>query len=311
MSRWRSLHQRRNGLVQWATMPSALAGKVAVITGGTRWNRPGHRHALRRRGRPGVHHRAPPGRAGQCDCVDRRRGDGVCRRRHQHQRLERAVRRGREQAGRIDVKGTLLTVQGALTLLVDGASVILMSSTTSALGGASFSVYAASKAAVRNFARSWALDLKARSIRVDALAPGPTHTPGLVGLAPEDHARACSTASPKRSRWRASPTRTRSPAQRSSSRHRTRASSTASSCSPTGAKRRCSARGAAPSRSPGTGLRDGQRRSDAGAPGGTRRAWAAEGLRWSVRDPACTTQALRSASPFAAWRRHVRVSSHE
>jgi NAD(P)-dependent dehydrogenase (short-subunit alcohol dehydrogenase family) len=61
-----------------------------------------------------------------------------------------------------------------------------MSSTTSALGGASFSVYGASKAAVRNFARSWALDLKDRRIRVNALAPGPTHTPGLVGLAPED-----------------------------------------------------------------------------------------------------------------------------
>jgi NAD(P)-dependent dehydrogenase (short-subunit alcohol dehydrogenase family) len=85
-----------------------------------------------------------------------------------------------------NVKGTLLTVQGALPLLVDGASVILMSSTTSALGGASFSVYAASKAAIRNFARSWALDLKERAIRVNALAPGPTHTPGLVGLVPDD-----------------------------------------------------------------------------------------------------------------------------
>jgi NAD(P)-dependent dehydrogenase (short-subunit alcohol dehydrogenase family) len=85
-----------------------------------------------------------------------------------------------------NVLGTLLTVQGALPLLVDGASVILMSSTTSALGGASFSIYGASKAAVRNFARSWALDLKDRRIRVNALAPGPTHTPGLVGLAPAD-----------------------------------------------------------------------------------------------------------------------------
>ena len=82
-----------------------------------------------------------------------------------------------------NVLGTLLTVQGALGLLVDGASIILMSSTTSALGGASFSVYAASKAAIRNFARSWALDLKDRSIRVNALSPGPTHTPGLLGLA--------------------------------------------------------------------------------------------------------------------------------
>jgi NAD(P)-dependent dehydrogenase (short-subunit alcohol dehydrogenase family) len=85
-----------------------------------------------------------------------------------------------------NVKGTLFTVQEALPLLVDGASVILMSSTASALGGASFSIYGASKAAVRNFARSWALDLKDRWIRVNALAPGPTHTPGLVGLAPEE-----------------------------------------------------------------------------------------------------------------------------
>jgi NAD(P)-dependent dehydrogenase (short-subunit alcohol dehydrogenase family) len=88
-----------------------------------------------------------------------------------------------------NVKGTLFTVQGALELLVDGASVILMSSTTSVLGGESFSVYSASKAAIRNFARSWALDLKARGIRVNAIAPGPIHTPGLVGLAPEGQAQ--------------------------------------------------------------------------------------------------------------------------
>jgi NAD(P)-dependent dehydrogenase (short-subunit alcohol dehydrogenase family) len=85
-----------------------------------------------------------------------------------------------------NVKGTLLTVQGALPLLVDGASVVLMSSTTSILGGGSFSIYAASKAAIRNFARSWAIDLKDRGIRVNALSPGPTLTPGLVGLVPDD-----------------------------------------------------------------------------------------------------------------------------
>lgn len=83
-----------------------------------------------------------------------------------------------------NVMGTLFTVQGALPLLSDGASVILMSSTTSVLGGEAFSVYAASKAAIRNFARSWALDLKQRRIRVNALSPGPTHTPGLLGLVP-------------------------------------------------------------------------------------------------------------------------------
>jgi NAD(P)-dependent dehydrogenase (short-subunit alcohol dehydrogenase family) len=85
-----------------------------------------------------------------------------------------------------NVLGTLLTVQGALPLLVDGASVVLMSSTAGATGVPAFSVYGASKAAIRSFARSWAADLKDRHIRVNALAPGPTRTPGLVGLVPED-----------------------------------------------------------------------------------------------------------------------------
>jgi NAD(P)-dependent dehydrogenase (short-subunit alcohol dehydrogenase family) len=84
-----------------------------------------------------------------------------------------------------NVKGTILTVQGALPLLPDGASVILMSSNASAGAAPAFSVYSASKAAVRNLARGWALDLKDRHIRVNALSPGPTHTAGLVGLVPE------------------------------------------------------------------------------------------------------------------------------
>jgi NAD(P)-dependent dehydrogenase (short-subunit alcohol dehydrogenase family) len=88
-----------------------------------------------------------------------------------------------------NVKGVLFTVQKALPLLVDGASVILTGSTTSITGTASFSVYSASKAAVRNFARSWALDLKARGIRVNTLSPGPTRTPGLIGLAGDDAAQ--------------------------------------------------------------------------------------------------------------------------
>lgn len=88
-----------------------------------------------------------------------------------------------------NVRGVLFTVQKALPLLTDGASVILTSSTTSVLGTASFSVYSASKAAVRNFARSWALDLKDRGIRVNAVSPGPIRTPGLGGLAPDDATR--------------------------------------------------------------------------------------------------------------------------
>ncbi|GAB3787777.1 SDR family NAD(P)-dependent oxidoreductase [Dyella agri] len=82
-----------------------------------------------------------------------------------------------------NVKGVLFTVQKALPLLVDGAAVILTSSNVSIKGTPAFSVYGASKAAVRNFARSWTLDLKPRGIRVNVISPGPIRTPGLVDLA--------------------------------------------------------------------------------------------------------------------------------
>src|ERR1700712_3532690 len=82
-----------------------------------------------------------------------------------------------------NVKGTLFTVQKALPLLKDGASIILTGSTTQVTGTPSFSVYSASNAAIRNFARSWILDLAPRKIRVNVLAPGSTSTPGWHGLA--------------------------------------------------------------------------------------------------------------------------------
>lgn len=88
-----------------------------------------------------------------------------------------------------NVKGVIFTVQKALPLLdkaVSGASVILAGSTTSSMGTANFSVYSATKAAVRNLARSWILDLKGRAIRINTLSPGPIHTPGLVELAGPD-----------------------------------------------------------------------------------------------------------------------------
>ena len=81
-----------------------------------------------------------------------------------------------------NVKGVLFTVQKALPLLRDGAAVVLTSSTTSVSGTAAFSVYSATKAAVRNFARSWILDLKDRQIRVNAVSPGVTETAGLNTL---------------------------------------------------------------------------------------------------------------------------------
>ena len=85
-----------------------------------------------------------------------------------------------------NVKGTLFTVQKALPLLRDGASVILTGSANGNKGGASFSVYSASKAAIRNFARSWIQDLAPRRIRVNVLVPGATATPGLHGLFPNE-----------------------------------------------------------------------------------------------------------------------------
>jgi NAD(P)-dependent dehydrogenase (short-subunit alcohol dehydrogenase family) len=87
-----------------------------------------------------------------------------------------------------NVKGVLFTVQKALPLLVDSASVILTGSTASIVAMPAFSVYGASKAALRSFARHWTLDLKERRIRVNVLSPGPTKTPGLLDLAGDNRA---------------------------------------------------------------------------------------------------------------------------
>jgi NAD(P)-dependent dehydrogenase (short-subunit alcohol dehydrogenase family) len=82
----------------------------------------------------------------------------------------------------INVKGILFTVQNALPLLRDGGSIILNASIVASKGLASNSVYSATKAAVRSFARTWTTDLKARRIRVNAVSPGPIDTPGLDEL---------------------------------------------------------------------------------------------------------------------------------
>ncbi|MGK6323031.1 SDR family NAD(P)-dependent oxidoreductase [Sphingomonas sp. DT-51] len=76
----------------------------------------------------------------------------------------------------INVKGVLFTVQAALPLMRAGGSIVLTGSTTGSMGTPAFSVYSASKAAVRNFARSWAQDLRGSGIRVNVLSPGPTLT---------------------------------------------------------------------------------------------------------------------------------------
>jgi NAD(P)-dependent dehydrogenase (short-subunit alcohol dehydrogenase family) len=82
-----------------------------------------------------------------------------------------------------NVKGLVFTVQKALPLLSDGASIVLLSSVAGIKGLPGVSIYAATKAAIRNFARSWAIELAPRGIRVSALCPGPVDTPGLAEFA--------------------------------------------------------------------------------------------------------------------------------
>lgn len=88
-----------------------------------------------------------------------------------------------------NVKGVLFTVQKALPLLSNGASVILTGSSAAHTGTEAFSVYAASKAAVRAFSRNWILDVKDRNIRFNTISPGPVKTHGLVELAGPDAAQ--------------------------------------------------------------------------------------------------------------------------
>jgi NAD(P)-dependent dehydrogenase (short-subunit alcohol dehydrogenase family) len=82
----------------------------------------------------------------------------------------------------INVKGLLFTVQKALPLFQDGGSIILTTSIASSKGIEALSVYSATKAAIRSFARTWTVDLKHRKIRVNAISPGSIYTPGWRGL---------------------------------------------------------------------------------------------------------------------------------
>jgi NAD(P)-dependent dehydrogenase (short-subunit alcohol dehydrogenase family) len=88
-----------------------------------------------------------------------------------------------------NVKGVLFTVQKALPLVPDGGSIILNASIAGIKGMPAFSVYSATKAAVRSFARTWTTDLKDRRIRVNVISPGPIKTPILDGLAETDEQR--------------------------------------------------------------------------------------------------------------------------
>src|ERR1700693_2635327 len=78
----------------------------------------------------------------------------------------------------VNVKGTLFTVQGALPLMSAGSAIVLNASLVSIKGNPAFSIYSATKAALRSFARNWAVDLKGKGIRVNAVSPGVIPTPG-------------------------------------------------------------------------------------------------------------------------------------
>src|SRR5919106_1223727 len=101
--------------------------------------------------------------------------------------LEVATEAQFDQTFDVNVKGLFFTVQKALPLFKDGGSIILTSSVSNVMGVPGFSVYAASKAAVRNFARGWTMELKDRKIRVNSMSPGPIETPALenTGLTSE------------------------------------------------------------------------------------------------------------------------------
>jgi len=93
-----------------------------------------------------------------------------------------------DQTFDINVKGVIFTVQKALPLMRAGGSIILTGSTTGVMGTAAFSIYSATKAAVRNLARSWAQDLRGTGIRVNVLSPGPTRTELMLSVLGEDGA---------------------------------------------------------------------------------------------------------------------------
>ncbi|GGS17612.1 SDR family oxidoreductase [Streptomyces griseoviridis] len=104
--------------------------------------------------------------------------------------LEQVTEEHLDRTLAVNVRGTLFTVQKALPLLNDGASVILNASTAADNGTEAFGVYAASKAAVRSFARTWANELRHRGIRVNAISPGPIDTTGITELVGEENAPA-------------------------------------------------------------------------------------------------------------------------
>jgi NAD(P)-dependent dehydrogenase (short-subunit alcohol dehydrogenase family) len=105
--------------------------------------------------------------------------------------LEQTTEEHFDQTFAVNTRGTLFTVQKALPLLNDGASIVLVGSTAADRGMEAFGAYAASKAAVRSFARTWSTELKGRGIRVNVVSPAWIETPGgTAAFGDEETARA-------------------------------------------------------------------------------------------------------------------------
>lgn len=192
-------------------MKNKLAGKVAVITGGST----GIGLATAKRFvEEGAHVFITGRRQGELDSAVKEIGQGVTAVQGDVSRpadLDRLYETVKRLKGRVDVlfanagvaeiiplgsiteehldkifninvKGLVFTVQKALPLFADGGSILLNASVAASKGNAGFSVYSASKAAVRSFARCWAVELRQRKIRVNVISPGPIETPILGGM---------------------------------------------------------------------------------------------------------------------------------
>jgi len=106
-----------------------------------------------------------------------------------------------DQTFDVNVKGLFFTVQKALPLFKNGGSIVLNSSVSNVLGLAGFTAYAASKAAVRNFARGWTMELKDRNIRVNCMSPGAIDTPALATTTGLNRPSKRSPSLLRRSQW--------------------------------------------------------------------------------------------------------------